>query len=105
MLDQNLRMGISSAVLCWKQSYQRLAMRINIRTVEGVAADDVDIFGEMLLEGSNLRSFARSLATDDGTLFRCFNGSVTQHHRRVSQAIVQGPYPATTLSIDAASTL
>jgi hypothetical protein len=35
--------------------------------MEGVARDDVDIAGEVLLEGLDLRVFTRGLAADNGT--------------------------------------
>jgi len=41
-----------------RTAHQWLAARINIGTVERVAADDVDIFWKRLLESSYLRSFA-----------------------------------------------
>lgn len=50
-----------------------------------MAADDINIFGKMLLESGDLRSLARSLSTNDGTLFRSFEPLVTHMLWRVSQ--------------------
>lgn len=85
-------------------TYEGLAPRVDVGTVEGVAADDVYIAGEVLLECFDLWGFARGLASDDGILFgscRVISQGAAwrQHHG------IHGPYSATTLPIEAASTL
>ena len=51
------------------EEYERLAFRVDVRSVEGVAGDDVDVFWEVLLEGLDFRVFAGRLAADDGPKF------------------------------------
>lgn len=48
--------------------YEGLSFRIDARAVERVARHDLNIGREMLLEGLNLRSLGRGLATNDSTL-------------------------------------
>lgn len=48
--------------------YERLAFRIDTRTVERMARHDLNIGGQVLLKSLNLGSLGRSLATDDSTL-------------------------------------
>lgn len=56
---------------------ERLTLRINFRSMQGMAGDDLDVFRQVRLKGSYLDLFARSLASDDGALLsRCIDFSV-----------------------------
>ena len=53
-----------------------LALRINSRSVERMAGDDLDVFRQVCFKSSYLDLLTRSLASDNGALFRrCFNVS------------------------------
>ncbi len=49
---------------------QRLSSGVDAWAVKRMAADDFDILGKMFLKCCNLRSFARCLSSDDGSLLR-----------------------------------
>lgn len=56
---------------------QRLTLGINLRSMQGMAGDDLDVLGQVFFEGSYLDLFTRSLASDNGALLsRCMNLSV-----------------------------
>lgn len=65
-----VKVGLRGTVL---NEDEGLALGINVGAVEGVAANDVNIIREVLLEGSDLGSFARCLTSDDGTLLCSFS--------------------------------
>jgi len=44
--------------------------------VEGVAADYVDVGGEVFFEGGDFGGFAGGLAADYGALFCCWGGDI-----------------------------
>ena len=48
---------------------ERLAFGVDIRPVERVAGYNVDVFGEMSLEGGDFGGFAGGLAADYGAFF------------------------------------
>ena len=53
-----------------------LALRINSRSVKRMAGDDLDVFRQVCFKSSYLDLLTRSLASDNGALFRrCFNVS------------------------------
>ena len=49
---------------------ERLTLGINLGSMQGVAGDDLDVFGQVFFEGSYLDLFTRSLASDNGALLR-----------------------------------
>jgi len=48
---------------------QRLSLGWNGGSMHGMASNDINILGQVLLEGSNLGCLHRCLACDDGTDF------------------------------------
>jgi hypothetical protein len=46
-----------------------LIVGVDVRAVERVTGDDIDVGREVSLKGSDLGRLARGLATDDGTKF------------------------------------
>lgn len=61
----------------WEQEQKGAADKwltsgVNIRAMERVAGNNIHIRREVLLEGSDFRSLARSLATDNGALLSSF---------------------------------
>ena len=63
---------------------ERLTLGIDLRSMQGMAGDDLDVFRQVSFEGSYLDFFTRSLAADNGALLsRCVNVSVRiagSHH-------------------------
>ena len=88
--------------------YQRLTSRIDIRAMQRVTRNDFYVRGKVLIECSQLWSFAGGLATDNRTGFgRFYTGQRASYSCEdgLSCGNVQGPYCATIFSITAASTL
>jgi hypothetical protein len=56
----------------YSESNQRLALWVHIRSMQRMATDDIDILGQVSLEGRNLRSFTRSLSANYSSLFCCY---------------------------------
>lgn len=77
-----VEVGLGGAVL---DEDKGLAFGIDVRAVEGMAADDVNVLREVLLEGSNLGGFARCLTSDDGTLL-CSFSRVSKGEVKVTRA-------------------
>ena len=61
---------LESGVKGKRRAHQRLTFWINVWAVEGMTGNNVDIFWQMLLESSDLRSFAGGLTSNDSTLLR-----------------------------------
>ena len=63
---------------------ERLALGINLRSMQGMAGNDLDVFGQVCFKGSYLDLFTRCLTSDNGALLsRCISVSVRMaelHH-------------------------
>lgn len=56
---------------------QGLTLGIDLRSMQGMARDDLDVFRQVCFEGSYLNLFTGSLASDNGALLsRCINVSM-----------------------------
>lgn len=64
---------------------ERLTLGIDLRSMQGMARDNLDVFGQVFFEGSYLDLFTRSLASNNGALLsRCIKVSariVELHHQ------------------------
>ena len=57
---------------------ERLTLGIDLRSMQGMAGDNLDVFRQVFFEGSYLDLFTRSLTSDNGALFsRCISVSVS----------------------------
>lgn len=57
---------------------ERLALGINLRSMQGMAGNDLDVFGQVFFKGGYLDLLTRRLTSDNGALLsRCIGVSVS----------------------------
>ena len=57
---------------------ERLALGINLRSMQGMAGNDLDVFGQVFFKGGYLDLLTRRLTSDNGALLsRCISVSVS----------------------------
>lgn len=81
--------GVGRAVL---DEHEGLVGRVDTGPVEGVAGDDVDVGGEVLLEGGDFGRLAGRLSADNGAHFRgCGFSQRGKGHGKRHYVNIQGP--------------
>ena len=85
---------------------ERLALGINLRSMQGMAGNDLDVFGQVFFKGGYLDLLTRRLTSDNGALLsRCISVSYECENGRITSRSIQGPYSLTIRRMASASTL